>query len=439
MNVRDIKDRFGIVGENPQLNHAVLTAMQIAPIPLPVLVVGESGTGKEFFPQIIHMLSDRKHKPYVAVNCGAIPEGTIDSELFGHEKGSFTGAVNSRKGYFEEANGGTIFLDEIGELPLQTQVKLLRVLEKGEYMRVGSSVVQTTDVRIVAATNVNLELAVQNGKFREDLYYRLNGVMIRVPALRDRREDIPALMRRFISNFAAKSRVPEVSLTPEAYEVMKNYEWPGNVRQLKHTAEQITVLAKSRTLDIDDVHDFMPTTTIRNSQIISVDNQQKGQHFENEREILYKVLFDMRTDMQDLKKLVIELLSHVPNGTLSREAEQTVQRLYAGQLPTTTAVAAHQADVHAETPNVVYDTPNIIKTTVRDNSGHISPTDYLEKDAQNIDERMDLGDYEKQLIESVLAKHHGRRQPAADELGYGVRTLFRKMKKYGIDAKKVKE
>ncbi|MBP5419656.1 MAG: hypothetical protein J6Y72_07590, partial [Bacteroidales bacterium] len=235
------------------------------------------------------------------------------------------------------------------------------------------------------------------------------------------------------------SRVPEVSLTPEAYEVMKNYEWPGNVRQLKHTAEQITVLAKSRTLDIDDVHDFVPTTTIRNSQIISVDNQQKGQHFENEREILYKVLFDMRTDMQDLKKLVIELLSHVPNGTLSREAEQTVQRLYAGQLPTTTAVAAHQADVHAETPNVVYDTPNIIKTTVRDNSGHISPTDYLEKDAQNIDERMDLGDYEKQLIESVLAKHHGRRQPAADELGYGVRTLFRKMKKYGIDAKKVKE
>lgn len=418
--IDEIKKRFGIVGSDPMLDRAIDTAIQVAPIQLSALIIGESGSGKEFFPQIIHQYSQRKHKPYVAVNCGAIPEGTMDSELFGHEKGSFTGALADRKGYFEEANTGTIFLDEIGELPLATQAKLLRVLEKGEYMKVGSSVVKQTDVRIVAATNVNLEEAIRNGKFREDLYYRLNGITIHIPPLRNRIGDIPALFHRFTNDFSEKNQMPAVSLTSDAKELLKKYEWPGNVRQLKNIAEQVTVLASDRIVDAVELQRFLPETHSGMSLILPGNTNRGGQEtFENEREILYKVLFDMRREMADLKKLVLDMAEH--HGNMSVEDQQILDRYTVEDgLTLTTHKASHDNNGHH--------IHNIL------NSGeHVRDIQDTEEVLDNDEEQsFSIPDNEKELIRKALEKHNGKRKLAAQELGIAERTLYRKIESYGL-------
>lgn len=421
--IEDIKNKLGIVGNDPMLDRAIDTAIQVAPIQLSALIIGESGSGKEFFPQIIHQYSQRKHKPYVAVNCGAIPEGTMDSELFGHEKGSFTGALSDRKGYFEEANTGTIFLDEIGEMPLATQAKLLRVLEKGEYMKVGSSVVKKTDVRIVAATNVNLEEAIKSGKFREDLFYRLNGIMIRIPPLRNRVGDIPALFHRFTSDFSEKNQMPAVTLTADAKELLKKYDWPGNVRQLKNIAEQVTVLAKDRVVDAAALREFLPESH-KGVSLILPNNANHGSQetFENEREILYKVLFDMRREMADLKKLVLDMAEH--HGDMSVENQQILDRYTVEDgLTLTTHKPAHEANGHS--------IHHIL------NSGeHIRDIQDSEVVANEEDEASELNfsipDNERELIRKALEKHNGKRKLAAQELGISERTLYRKIEAYEL-------
>ncbi|MCQ2201147.1 MAG: sigma-54 dependent transcriptional regulator [Bacteroidales bacterium] len=422
--IDEIKKRFGIVGSDPMLDRAIDTAVQVAPIQLSALIIGESGSGKEFFPQIIHQFSQRKHKPYVAVNCGAIPEGTMDSELFGHEKGSFTGALADRKGYFEEADTGTIFLDEIGELPLATQAKLLRVLEKGEYMKVGSSVVKKTDVRIVAATNVNLEEAIKSGKFREDLFYRLNGIMIRIPPLRNRVADIPALFHKFTNDFSEANKMPAVSLTSDAKELLKQYEWPGNVRQLKNVAEQITVLAADRVVDAVELQRFLPEVHSSSSLILpgARGNNAGRETFENEREILYKVLFDMRREMADLKKLVLDMAEN--HGNMSVENQQILDRYTVEDgLTLTTHKGSHDQSAHPM--------HHIL------NAGeHIS--DVQASDVSNISEQeseetvFSIPDNEKELIRKALEKYNGNRRLAAQELGIAERTLYRKIESYGL-------
>ncbi|MCQ2237498.1 MAG: sigma-54 dependent transcriptional regulator [Bacteroidales bacterium] len=419
--IDEIKKRFGIVGNDPMLDRAIDTAVQVAPIQLSALIIGESGSGKEFFPQIIHQYSQRKHKPYVAVNCGAIPEGTMDSELFGHEKGSFTGALADRKGYFEEANTGTIFLDEIGEMPLATQAKLLRVLEKGEYMKVGSSAVKKTDVRIVAATNVNLEEAIKSGKFREDLFYRLNGIMIRIPPLRNRAGDIPALFHRFTSDFSEKNQMPAVTLTADAKELLKKYDWPGNVRQLKNIAEQVTVLAKDRIVDAIELQEFLPEN--RGGVSLILPNRSNGgqETFENEREILYKVLFDMRREMADLKKLVLDMAEH--HGDMSVENQQILDRYTVEDgLTLTTHKQNHENNAHS--------IQHILNSGehIRDiqDSEVLTNTDDEEEASFSIPEN------EKELIKKALEKHNGKRKLAAQELGIAERTLYRKIETYGL-------
>lgn len=434
MDTNDIKQRFNLVGNDPKIDQAIDTAVQIAPIQLSVLIIGESGSGKEAFPQIIHSYSRRKHKPYVAVNCGAIPEGTIDSELFGHVKGSFTGAVAERKGYFEEANGGTIFLDEIGELPLATQAKLLRVLEKGEYMRVGSSVVQKTDVRIVAATNIDLEQAIGRGKFREDLFYRLNGVMIRIPPLRERKGDIASLFRKFTSDFADQNQMPPVRLLPEAAELLSNYAWPGNVRQLKNVANQVTALAQSREVDADELMRFMPHQGMQQpafgGSLLPQIEGQAQETFNSEREILYKILFDMRKDVSDLKKLVVEMIN---NGQISQENAQIVKRLY-------------QSNREGELLD--YE----IQTLESKQHAHLSPASADDPDEQylHVAKVHDIGDVqdvseteegetlsiphnERELIRKALKKWEGHRKYAAEDLGISERTLYRKINDYNIE------
>ncbi|MFW6202871.1 MAG: sigma-54 interaction domain-containing protein, partial [Marinilabilia sp.] len=330
VNIQQIKQRYGIIGNAEALNRAIDVAVQVAPTDLSVLITGESGTGKEVFPQIIHHHSARKHGPYVAVNCGAIPEGTIDSELFGHEKGSFTGAYSDRKGYFEEANEGTIFLDEIGELPLSTQVRLLRVLETGEFMRVGSSRIIKTNVRVVAATNSNLEKAIEEGGFREDLFYRLNSVPIQVPPLRERPGDIYLLFRKFASDFADRYRMPAVKLDDEARDLLERYRWPGNIRQLKNITEQISIIEKERVLTAEDLKKYLPYHEGGNLPALTGHKENHGGSgdFANEREILYKVLFDMKRDMNDLKKLVLEMLQHGNDVSLNGENAEIIQNLY---------------------------------------------------------------------------------------------------------------
>ena len=424
-SIEEIKRRFGIVGNDPMLERAIDTAVQVAPIQLSVLIIGESGSGKESFPQIIHQYSQRKHKPYVAVNCGAIPEGTIDSELFGHEKGSFTGALADRKGYFEEANTGTIFLDEIGELPLATQAKLLRVLEKGEYMKVGSSQVRKTDVRIVAATNVDLEKAIQNGKFREDLFYRLNGILIRIPPLRNRVDDIPALFHKFTNDFADKNKMPAVSLTHAARERLKSYDWPGNVRQLKNIAEQITVLAGSREVDEVELLQYIPEPK---SQSLLPQLQNSGgshEQFNNERAILYKVLFDMRRDMNDLKKLVMDMANG--QGHISDENQQILQRLYTVDEGMT---LTHQNTQLTSSGTHISHTPHILSG----NGEHVSDIQVSEigedTEAESV---FSIPDNEKELIRKALEKYKGRRRAAAQELGISERTLYRKIDAYGLN------
>ena len=414
--LQGIKQRFGIIGNNSSLNMAIERAMQVANTDISVLVTGESGVGKEFFPQIIHALSLRKHNNYIAVNCGAIPEGTIDSELFGHEKGSFTGATQTRKGYFEVADGGTIFLDEVGELPLHTQVRLLRVLESGEFMKVGSSNVQKTDVRIVAATNVNVLDAVQKGKFREDLYYRLNTVEIKVPALRERKSDINILFRKFAIDFAEKYRRPVVKLTQEAENLISNYAWPGNVRQLRNFAEEVSVVETGEVLDVEEVNKFLPTNSIIHVKQKNSESSNQENDFSNERELLYKFLFDMKKDLNDLRTLTLELLSK-NNGEVVANNKDLVNRIFNNiDSPRSESLLKYEPET------------TIPATPIRT---YADAEDYEYEDIQE-NSSLSLQDNEIELIEKALQKHGGKRKEAAEELGISERTLYRKIKQYDL-------
>ena len=409
MDVQEIKQRFGIIGNAPGLNRAIEVAVQVAPTDLSVLISGESGSGKEVFPQIIHNFSSRKHGKYIAVNCGAIPEGTIDSELFGHEKGAFTGALSDRKGYFEEADGGTIFLDEIGELPLSTQVRLLRVLEAGEFIKVGSSKVLKTNVRMVAATNVDLPEAIEQGKFREDLFYRLNTVPIRILPLRDRKEDIYLLFRKFAQDFAERYRMPPVRLDDEARMVLENFHWPGNVRQLKNITEQISVIEQERMITGQSMRKYLPAGP--SSQLPALYKAVDEKTFSSEREILYQVLFDMKKDMNDLKKLVLDLMREGNPADFQRENAQIIHNLYKKD-------PGHYVPEPAQTNPVPFE--------------HVNREDILDTE-EFVEESLSLEDKEIELIRKALEKHKGKRKYAAQELGISERTLYRKIKEYEID------
>ena len=412
MDLQTIKNRFGIIGNSPLLNRAITIAQQVAPTDISVLITGESGSGKEVFSHIIHQLSARKHGPFIAVNCGAIPEGTIDSELFGHEKGSFTGAHEARKGYFEVVDGGTIFLDEVAELPLGTQARLLRVLETGEYLRVGSSKVQKTNVRVIAATNVDVFDAVRAGKFREDLYYRLNTVPLKIPALRERKEDIFLLFRKFIADFTDKYRSPSVQLDAEAQNVLSNYSWPGNVRQLKNIAEQIAVLEKDRNITGQSILTYIPHE--QNSQLpMRIDKQGKDDF--SERDILYKVLFDMKKDMLDLKKLVAEIIQNGGNATPLSVNPQVLNQLY--------------TDIELQpTPTELPSSPTL---TIHQPGTEPQHFDILQHEEE--EESLSLIDKESDLIKKALKKHRGKRKLAAQELGISERTLYRKIKELDLN------
>lgn len=412
-NLQAIKQRFGIIGDDAGLNLAIERSMQVAPTDISVLVTGESGVGKEFIPKIIHSLSNRKHNNYIAVNCGAIPEGTIDSELFGHEKGAFTGATTTRKGYFEVANGGTIFLDEVGELPMHTQVRLLRVLESGEFLKVGSSEIQKTDVRIVAATNVNVLDAVAKGNFREDLYYRLNTVEVTLPGLRNRKGDISLLFRKFAADFAEKYRRPVVRLTPEAEQILKNYAWPGNIRQLRNFTEEISVVETNTELSASELQKYLPTHSI--IPIKGSSSSQNTEDFSNERELLYKFLFDMKKDLNDLRSLTLQLINKGGTDVLT-ENQDLVNRVF-------NDFNQSNADslLHYEP------TPTIQKETT-------TYTDIEDYDFEDVKENESLSLHvnELDLIEKALEKHKGRRKDAAKELGISERTLYRKIKQYDL-------
>ncbi|MGL6038410.1 sigma-54 dependent transcriptional regulator [Soonwooa sp.] len=423
--LQNIKNRFGIIGNYPALNRALEKAIQVAPTDISVLVIGESGVGKEFIPKIIHAESKRKHQPYIVVNCGAIPEGTIDSELFGHEKGAFTGATSTRKGYFEVADGGTIFLDEVGELPLQTQVRLLRVLESGEFMKVGSSQIQKTNVRIVAATNVNMMNAIHDGRFREDLYYRLNTVQIDMPALRERKGDIHLLFRKFAIDFAEKYRMPELELEPEAVAYLENYSFPGNVRQLRNLVEQLTVVERNRKITAEKLAEYIPME--KHLPMLVHQNANKAQSdFGNEREIMYKVLFDMRNDINDLKSLTSELIKNRGNGDLSNQEKNLINKIY------TPEPAAHNPNsllYFEPNDNANVQTANMMN--VEDNEPYEDIMDIEVEEARS--ESLSLQNNEKDLIIKALEKHRGRRNKAADELGISQRTLYRKIKQYNLE------
>ena len=407
MDIQSIKNRFGIIGNSPALNYALQVAVQVANTDLTVLIHGESGVGKEAFSMIIHSLSNRKHNPFIAVNCGAIPEGTIDSELFGHEKGSFTGAMDARKGYFETVNGGTIFLDEIGEMPLGTQARLLRVLEAGEYIRVGSSKVQKTDVRVIAATNKDLLQLVQQGKFREDLYYRLSTVPIRVPALKDRKEDIHLLFRKFAADFADKYKTASVQLEEDAKNLLINYPWPGNVRELKNIAEQISVLSQNKQITSAELGKFLqPYSNNRLPALTSAHGA--GQDFSNEREILYKLFFDMKKDVTELKRMFLELLQ---NPAMAQD-HPLINELK--ELKTTDGIQ----------PLLVPQSQASIQPVLLNNDIH---------EHEEVDESLNIMDKEKELIIKALKKHRSKRKDAALDLGISERTLYRKLKEYDID------
>ena len=403
-DLQNIKQRFGIIGNNEALNRAIDIAAQVAPTDLSVLISGESGTGKEIFPQIIHNYSPRKHAQYIAVNCGAIPEGTIDSELFGHEKGSFTGATDSRKGYFEVVDGGTIFLDEVAELPLSTQVRLLRVLETGEFMKVGSSKVQKTNVRIIAASNVEIPNAINSGRFREDLFYRLNTVPIRIPALRDRGEDIFLLFRKFAVDFAEKYRMPAIKLDANAINVLLSYTWPGNVRQLKNITEQISIIESEREITAQTLRNYLPDyDSVKLPAIYKKDDDKS---FTSERELLYKILFDMKNDMNDLKKLVFDLMSKDDYDlNLHERNAGTIKNLF--------------RDEDMEPEHQDYQLHPLRK--------NIQDTEEIEE------ESLSLSDKEVEMINKALEKYKGKRKLAAKELGISERTLYRKIKEYDID------
>jgi transcriptional regulator with PAS, ATPase and Fis domain len=413
MDLQQIKQRFGIIGNSYGLNRAIDIAVQVAPTDLSVLITGESGTGKEVFPQIIHQFSARKHGPYIAVNCGAIPEGTIDSELFGHEKGSFTGAMSDRKGYFEEANGGTIFLDEIGELPLSTQVRLLRVLEAGEFMKVGSSRVLKTNVRVVAATNVQMERAIHEGRFREDLYYRLSSIPVIIPPLRDRSEDIVLLFRKFANDFALRYRMPGIRLDEEGRELLMRYRWPGNIRQLKNITEQISIIEKARDITAEILHNYIPFQIGNNLPAVIGNTQKQETDFSNEREILYKVLFDMKRDMNDLKKLVLEMIEH--GGRMDLHSED------------------HARIINDLFNNQATDIINTPKTSATPAFVPRGGEHGIEDTEEFIEESLSLENQEVELIRKALDKHHGKRKFAAQELGISERTLYRKIKEHNIE------
>jgi len=417
MDIQSIKNRFGIIGNSPALNYALQVATQVANTDLTVLIVGESGVGKEIFSQIIHALSPRKHNPFIAVNCGAIPEGTIDSELFGHEKGSFTGAVDSRKGYFETVNGGTLFMDEIGETPLGTQARLLRVLENSEFIRVGSSKVQKTDVRVIAATNKDLLTATQNNKFREDLYYRLNTVPIRVPSLRERKEDIILLFRKFAVDFAERYRTSPIQLTEEAKTMMLNYPWPGNVRELKNIAEQISVLAEDKTITGSDLERFLPKNNVNNlPMLVGSGPMASGQsEFMNERDILYKLFFDLKKDVTEMKKMFLEIVQNPSN---IPAVSHVMEESYLQDLP----IARQQQDHHTHGSIIPVTSQPMFLTENREM-----------QDSILVDESLNIMDKEKELIEKALRKHKGKRKDAASDLGISERTLYRKLKEYDIE------
>ena len=425
--IQNIKLRFGIIGNAEGLNRAIDIAMQVAPTDLSVLVTGESGVGKESFPQIIHQFSRRKHGPYIAVNCGAIPEGTIDSELFGHEKGAFTGAISDRNGYFAEANGGTIFLDEVGELPLSTQARLLRVLESGEYIKVGSSKVQKTDVRIVAATNVNFTDAIAEGRFREDLYYRLNTVPIKVPPLRERPDDIALLFRKFASDFAEKYHMPAIQLTDEARRMLVSYSWPGNIRQLKNITEQISIIETNRDITADILQGYLPAQPVsRFPALLGVKNASNGKSFESEREILYQVLFDMRRDVTELKKLVHDIMAERNGSQLNHSSEAPVHYLQntVGIVQEPPVVMSSVPVVNTSVPAVNHMTP--VKVSPEEVSEVQDTEEYVE-------ENLSLDEVEKEMIRKALERHHGKRKNAANDLKISERTLYRKIKEYGLD------
>jgi transcriptional regulator with PAS, ATPase and Fis domain len=405
-DIQSIKQRFGIIGHDSRLERAIQVAVTVAPTDLTVLITGESGVGKEVFPKIIHQSSARKHGPYIAVNCGAIPEGTIDSELFGHEKGSFTGAYEARKGYFEVVNGGTIFLDEVAELPLSTQVRLLRVLETGEFIKVGSSKVQKTDVRVVAATNVNIPEAIEKGRFRQDLYYRLNTVPVSIPPLRERKGDIILLFKKFAADFAEKYRVPVLQLTDEAAEMLENYRWPGNIRQLRNVTEQISIIEKNRLVNAQTLKTYLPAEHTPLLPVLYT--REKEDEKLSERDILYKVLFDMKRDIMELKKTVANLLE-------GRPEEEHFAPDNAGLI--------HHFEPGAKNYEAVFATLN---DDLPEEEHEVVPTEI-------INETLSLQKKEMDLIRLALEKHKGKRKNAANELGISERTLYRKIKEYNID------
>jgi DNA-binding NtrC family response regulator len=411
MDLQSIKQRFGIIGNFSGLNRSLDIAVQVAPTDLSVLISGESGTGKEVIPQVIHNFSTRKHGAYIPVNCGAIPEGTIDSELFGHEKGSFTGATDSRKGYFEVADGGTIFLDEVAELPLSTQVRLLRVLETGEFMRVGSSKVQKTNVRVIAASNVDIPSAIEHGKFREDLFYRLNTVPVRIPSLRERGEDIILLFRKFAVDFAEKYRMPAIRLTREAQTMLLNYSWPGNVRQLKNITEQISIIESEREIGPETLRSYLPE--YMGVRLPALMKQHDEKSFSSEREILYKILFDMKSDMTDLKKLVLDIMQRGGGDLSFHENNSSVIKNLFGDAKFDQTISPGQVEqvpeFHPRSSNGILDTEEIVE------------------------ESLSLSGKEMEYILKALEKHGGKRKMAARELGISERTLYRKIKEYGID------
>ncbi|MGW9684069.1 sigma-54 interaction domain-containing protein [Flagellimonas sp. 2504JD1-5] len=421
-SVQSIKQRFELIGNNVKLNRALEKAIQVAPTDISVLVTGESGVGKEAIPKIIHSLSHRKHAKYIAVNCGAIPEGTIDSELFGHEKGAFTGATQTRNGYFEVADGGTIFLDEVGELPLTTQVRLLRVLENGEFLKVGSSQVQKTDVRIVAATNINMFEAIKKEKFREDLYYRLSTVEINIPPLRERQEDIHLLFRKFASDFGQKYKMPTIRLDEQAVQLLLKYRWPGNIRQLRNIAEQISVLEENRIVSAATLNGYLPNAGNTNLPAV-VERNKKESDFSNEREILYKVLFDMKGDLHDLKKLTLELLKNNDSEKVQEENQTLIQKIYGDKEEKVVPQEDNVAEIlHLPEP-VVEPTTTVVQP--QEDRYHFA------EEIQE-EETLSLQEKEIELIKKSLERNRGKRKAAATELGISERTLYRKIKQYDL-------
>ena len=421
-SLQGVKQRFGIIGNHTGLNRALEKALRVSTTDISVLVIGESGVGKENIPKIIHQYSHRKHAKYIAVNCGAIPEGTIDSELFGHEKGAFTGATQTRSGYFEVADGGTIFLDEVGELPLPTQVRLLRVLETGEFIKVGASKVQKTNVRIVGATNVNMPEAIQRGKFREDLYYRLSTIEIPLPPLRERKEDIPLLFRKFASDFAQKYHMPTLKLTEESQKMILNYRWNGNIRQLRNVAEQLSVLEKAREIDPSILRGYLPDSGKNLPMLLS--DQKKESDFSTEREILYKVLFDMKSDLNDLKKLTLELIQE-ENVNVQEKSQGLIEKIYGKKEAESEAIPKNTLEAipisEDSIPKEKEIQPNQEITTYDDYAEAI-----VEEEPQSLLEK------EIEMIKSALVRNKGKRKLAADELGISERTLYRKIKQFDL-------